>query len=108
MKKVPLSYYVNLFITEKCIEIYDYEGIKALSEYYSHMAYLRTYFTSNTTSRPDAVNYAFWCLLKAIGDMYGFGPKLATNFISNYFRDDKYKLYLDYVITYNKYLEYKN
>ena len=112
MKKVPLSYYVNLFITEKCIELYDIDEMigykRILSEYYSHLSYLRTYFISETTSRPDVVNKTFWRLLKAMGDMYGFGPELATDFISKYFRDERYKKYLDYVITYNQYLEYKN
>jgi len=108
MKKIPLSYYVNLFITEKCIELYDVDGKKALSEYFGHMAYLKTYFISETTSRPEMVNKTFWVLLKAIGDMYGFGPELATDFISKYFRDERYKKYLDYVIMYNQYLEYKN
>lgn len=108
MKKVPLSYYVNILITEKCIEMYDISDKKTLSEYYSHFSYLRTYFLSETTSRPDSVNKAFWGLLIAIGDMYGFGPELATNFISGYFRGDKYKQYLDYVIMCNQYLDYKN
>ena len=108
MSKAPLSYYMNIFITEKCIEMYDNSNKKTLSELYSHFSYLGTYFNSETTSRPDSVNYAFWGLLKAIGEMYGFGPELATNFISKYFRNDKYKQYLDYVIMYNQYLEYKN
>jgi hypothetical protein len=108
MKKIPLKYYVNLFITEKCIELYDPNGVIAESDYYTHFLYIRTYIKSNTSNRPDKVNYTVWELIKAMGDMYGFNPKIAAQFIANYFVGDVYKGYLDYVITCNRYLEYKN
>ena len=108
MKKIPLKYYVNLFITEKCIELYEADDTITESDYYSYFSYVKTYIKSNTDKRPDIVDYTVWELIKAMGEMYGFSPEIATQFIANYFVGDGYKKYLDYVITCNRYLEYKN
>lgn len=108
MKKIPLNYYVNLFITGECITYYNnYNPKGTQSDCFSWFAYVETYIRSNS-KLPAAIEQLIMKLIKSLADVYGFNIEKAVECINNYFVNTDYKKYLNFVAIRNEYLESKN
>lgn len=109
MKKVPLSYYVNLVIVEESMKFYDGNNKNAtISDYSSWFSYVETYIKSNAKF-PQRLMSLVWKLNMVLGTIFGFNPDIAMKFIVGFFTNNKlYNHYLDYVTIKRAYLETKN
>ena len=101
MKKAPLSFYVNLHITNVCMQYYDSTKSnpenRGLSTYVYWFKYVGTYVKSNAKF-PNRIMDLIWNLNQALGDVFGFNPDIAMKYIVGYFANDElYKSYLDFV-----------
>jgi len=112
MNRVPLNYFINLFITEELIKFYDFSHKKnemeGLNVYFIWFNYVHRYISSNNNSDyPEKIEMLIWNLNKALGLMYGFNSGKAIKCIINYFVDNDYNKYLNLVIGNDKGLVYK-
>jgi len=108
MKRIPLNYYVNLFITGECIKYYkNYNTKGTSSDCFSWFGYVETYIKSNS-KLPATIELLIVKLNRDLADVYGFNPDKAMECIINYFVNTNYKNYLDFVMIRNEYLENKN
>lgn len=101
MNKAPLSFYVNLHITNACMKYYDSTKRdpknRGLSNYSSWFGYVGTYVTSNARF-PRQVMDLVWSLNQSLGDVFGFNSDIAMKYIVGFFaHTETYKSYLDFV-----------
>ena len=107
MKKTPLNYYVNLTITEGCINYYKvYNPKGSMSDCFSWFTYVEVYIKSNS-NLPLAVERLVMKLIRVLGEVYGFNIDKSMKCIIKYFIDNDYDKYLDFVMIRNEYLENK-
>lgn len=108
MKKIPLNYYINLYITGECITYYEkYNSKGTLSDCFSRVVHVESYIRSNS-KLPTAIFQLVMKLETSLGEVYGFNPDKSMECIFNYFVNTDYKKYLNFVTIRNEYLGFTN
>ena len=101
MKKIPLNYYLNLYITEEIHNYYHTVNKHAtMSGCLSWFEYIKTYLRGNN-DLPTAVNGLMWELIINLGLDYGFNEDQSMETVVKYFINADYEQYLNYVIYMN-------